>query len=168
MVGIILKFTGTIKNTIKMLLQKLDMGEKVIDLQHWESDGDRACRYDLNKFEKLSPDIIKKELIIEDNEIYPEFAELFVRDALNPKLEISTYGSFVNSTYDISIIIIDYRNIEICSKTEAYLLQIIENFKNCSLLNKKIKTLENIDSSACLRAWRSHDEAGIGDSALNR
>lgn len=165
MVGIILRFTGNVKNTIKMFLNKIDMSEKVIDIQYWESYGYSTCKYDINKFGELdlSSETITQELIVDDNTIFPEFAELFIRNANCSQSEITTYSSFVNSKYDISIVIIDYRIVEICSKSEKYLVQIVENFKNSSLKNKEIKILNNINQSALLKAWRCNTDMGIGD-----
>ena len=102
-------------------------------------------------------------LINEENEIYPEFAEIFIRNKSSLKADIETYNDFINSEYDLSLIIIDRRNIEICSKKHEYLNEIIEKFSECNLENKKIKLLENINLNAKLKCWRQKTDINIYD-----
>ena len=138
MVGAVLKFTGDLPNIINSLLKIFDFEQKCIDIKYWESYGDNGT-LDFNEFDNLSSIQIVNELINEENEIYPEFAEIFIRNKSSLKADIETYNDFINSEYDLSLIIIDRRNIEICSKKHEYLNEIIEKFSECNLENKKIK-----------------------------
>lgn len=168
MLGIVLHFNGRVKNIISLLLKNIDLTSKDIDLQYWESYDNNTCKLDFNDNKNISSEIIMNNLIKEDNEVYPEFVELFIREKTNPKKQISDYKSFTVSSYDLSMIIIDYRNIEICSKNENYLLQIIDNFENSDLENKRISRLEKINTKAVMNAWRSKEDINIYDSPNNR
>ena len=162
MVGAVLKFTGDLPNIINSLLKIFDFEQKCIDIKYWESYGDNGT-LDFNEFDNLSSIQIVNELINEENEIYPEFAEIFIRNKSSLKADIETYNDFINSEYDLSLIIIDRRNIEICSKKHEYLNEIIEKFSECNLENKKIKLLENINLNAKLKCWLQKTDINIYD-----
>lgn len=160
MVGVVLKFTGDLRNSIKTLFNSFDFNEKCIDIKYWESYGD-SSDLDFNEFATLSNCQILEELIIKENEIYPEFAEIFIRNKSALKTNIETYNDFIVSEYELSLVIIDRRNIEICSKKTEYLDIIIENFSKCNLENKKIKLLDTINLDAKIKCWRHKNDLSI-------
>ena len=144
-------------NIINSLFKTFDFKHKSIDIKYWESYGDK-CKLDFNEFDNLSNDQTIKELANEENEIYP-----FIRSKTSLKEVVETYNDFINSEYDLSLVIIDRRNIEICSKSQEYLNDIVKNFSECNLENKKIKLLDNINLDAKLKCWCQKTDINIYD-----
>lgn len=163
MVGVLFKFTGFVKNILRELLKGIDLSSKWIDIQYWESYENSPDKKDLNDYESLSEEEIL-DGITKDCEICPEFAEVFVRDRSKARSEITDYASFLKSGYDISLVFIDRRNIEICCKSSEYLEQMIQNFNKLDAGEKKVIPLKTIRKDAMLKAWRSFDQINIYDT----
>lgn len=160
MEGLVLKFDGWSKNIFKILFKNIDYSQWELDIKYWESYGKSTIIIDLNNIDYISSDFAKEELFTKNNEIFPEFIDLYI-GFNNSKSSIKTYKDFVNSNYFLSVIIIDHRNIEICSKNEKLLNMIKDNFMLSELNNKRIKELVNIPLNSVLSSWRSKSEKGI-------
>lgn len=163
MKAIVLKFIDTVDNTIKMLLEGIDFSDKVVDIQHWESYGERTCPHDMNNCDGLSAREITQQLIVESNTIYPEFVELYVRYEKDNPQKIDNYGEFEKSRYLLSLVVFDYRNIEICCHDQGTLVTISSNFLKSDLKDKKIQTVDHIDSDVSMHCWRQRNDKSMID-----
>lgn len=163
MVGATIKFDNWSPNIFKVLFKDIDVSNWYFSIMYWESYGKNTVKIDLNEFENISSEIIKKELIIQDSQVFPEFMELYISFCKSKRCEIKTYNDFIKSNYSISLIIIDHRNIEICCKDENVLKKMISNFKESSLENKRINELYFIQLDSILKSYRSKSDKSIYD-----
>ena len=163
MVGAILKFDNWSKNIIKLLLNDIDVASWSFYIQYWESYGESDLEHDFNKMKTIKSNLFKQEILYKNQEIYPEFLELFAKRKTHSTKHIRTYKDFVDSYYFLSIVIIDHRIVEICCKDENTLKKIISNFKGSDLNNKQVSVLTRIKEESVLLSYRSITETGIGD-----
>ena len=163
MIGTILKFDNWSKNIFKVLFKDIDISSWNLNINYWESYGDSTMTDDYNDLDYINSEKAKKELINDNNEVYPEFLELFISKTNENVYNIKSYNDFNKSNYFLSLVIIDHRNIEICCKDAKILEKIIENFKKSTLENKKIIVLEKIRLDAVISAYRSSKEINIYD-----
>ena len=163
MVGTILKFNNWSKNIFKILFKDIDISSWNLNINYWESYGDSTMTNDYNDLDYIDSENAKKELIYDNNEVYPEFLELFISKTNENIYNLKFYNDFIKSNYFLSLVIIDHRNIEICCKDAQLLEKIIENFKKSILENKKIIVLEKIRLDAVISTYRSSKEINIYD-----
>ena len=163
MVGTILKFNNWSKNIFKILFKDIDVSSWNLNINYWESYGDSTMTNDYNDLDYIDSENAKKELIYDNNEVYPEFLELFISKTNENVYNLKSYNDFNKSNCFLSLVIIDHRNIEICCKDATLLEKIIENFKKSTLENKKIIVLEKIRLDAVISAYRSSKEINIYD-----
>ena len=163
MVGTILKFNNWSKNIFKILFKDIDISSWNLNINYWESYGDSTMTNDYNDLDYIDSENAKKELIYDNNEVYPEFLELFISKTNENIYNLKSYNDFIKSNCFLSLVIIDHRNIEICCKDVTLLEKIIENFKKSTLENKKIIVLEKIRLDAVISAYRSSKEINIYD-----
>ena len=163
MVGTILKFNNWSKNIFKILFKDIDISSWNLNINYWESYGDSTMTNDYNDLDYIDSENAKKELIYDNNEVYPEFLELFVSKTNENVYNLKSYNDFNKSNCFLSLVIIDHRNIEICCKDATLLEKIIGNFKKSTLENKKIIVLEKIRLDAVISAYRSSKEINIYD-----
>lgn len=163
MVGTILKFNNWSKNIFKILFKDIDISSWNLNINYWESYGDSTMTNDYNDLDYIDSENAKKELIYDNNEVYPEFLELFISKTNENVYNLKSYNDFNKSNCFLSLVIIDHRNIEICCKDATLLEKIIENFKKSTLENKKIIVLEKIRLDAVISAYRSSKEINIYD-----
>ena len=163
MVGTILKFNNWSKNIFKILFKDIDISSWNFNINYWESFGDSRMTNDYNDLDYIDSENAKKELIYDNNEVYPEFLELFISKTNENVYNLKSYNDFNKSNCFLSLVIIDHRNIEICCKDATLLEKIIENFKKSTLENKKIIVLEKIRLDAVISAYRSSKEINIYD-----
>ena len=163
MVGTILKFNNWSKNIFKILFKDIDISSWNLNINYWESYGDSTMTNDYNDLDYIDSENAKKELIYDNNEVYPEFLELFISKTNENVYNLKSYNDFNKSNCFLSLVIIDHRNIEICCKDVTLLEKIIENFKKSTLENKKIIVLEKIRLDAVISAYRSSKEINIYD-----
>jgi len=163
MVGTILKFDNWSKNIFKVLFKNIDISSWNLNINYWESYGDSTMTNDYNDLDYIDSENAKEELIYDNNEVYPEFLELFISKTNENVYNLKSYNDFNKSNCFLSLVIIDHRNIEICCKDATLLEKIIENFKKSTLENKKIIVLEKIRLDAVISAYRSSKEINIYD-----
>jgi len=163
MVGTILKFDNWSKNIFKVLFKDIDISSWNLNINYWESYGDSTMTNDYNDLDYIDSENAKEELIYDNNEVYPEFLELFISKTNENVYNLKSYNDFNKSNCFLSLVIIDHRNIEICCKDATLLEKIIENFKKSTLENKKIIVLEKIRLDAVISAYRSSKEINIYD-----
>ena len=163
MKGLTLRHGRWSRNIFMILFKDIDFSQWALDVFFWESYGDTTMTVDFNEIKEIPSELAKQELLELDNEIYPEFMKLLIRNCSSIKAEIKTYEEFLLSPYFLSVIIIDHRIIEICGKDEDILAQIRDNFMNSNLENVRIHELINIPLSAVLEPWRQRDETNIYD-----
>lgn len=163
MVGTILKFNNWSKNIFKILFKDIDISSWNLNINYWESYGDSTMTNDYNDLDYIDSENAKKELIYDNNEVYPEFLELFISKTNGNVYNLKSYNDFNKSNCFLSLVIIDHRNIEICCKDAKLLEKIIENFEKSTLENKKIIVLEKIRLDAVISAYRSSKETNIYD-----
>lgn len=163
MVGIKIKFNSFHQDCIKELLGNIDLRGKSIDVQHWETNGIPTFLDELDVKPSSSSDEIIHAIFHSEIPLYPEFAELFFRNNSDMASEIDTYEDFVQSKYYISFVIYDQRNIEICSKNEKILSNIISTLHRNDSRDYQLNVLERINLNSSLRAWRSIDQSSIDE-----
>ncbi len=164
MVGVILKFNNWSKNIFKILFKDVDISSWNLNIKYWESYRNATMPNEYNDLDYIDSESAKKELIYDNNEVYPEFLELFISKTNENPYNIKTYNDFIKSNYFLSLVIIDHRNIEICCKDIKLLKKIIENFKESILENKRIIILDRIRLDAVISAYRSYKEINICDA----
>ena len=163
MVGTLLKFDNWSENIFRVLFKDIDISLWNFNINYWESYGDSTMTNDYNDLDYIDSENAKKELIYDNNEVYPEFLELFISKTNENICNLKSYNDFIKSDYFLSLVIIDHRNIEICCKDTKLLENIIENFKKSTLENKKVIVLEKIRLDAVISAYRSSKEINIYD-----
>lgn len=158
MVGAILKFEGYCDNIFRILFRNINIEKYYFTIQFWESYVPGTINFD-------DEDIIlskstKDDLFSKETKVFPEFLELFLscEDVIS---EVDDYKTFLSSKYFMSIIIIDHKNIEICCKLDSLLSDVINNFQDSKLKNKKIRILYDIQMKAKLLSNRSKNDISI-------
>ena len=151
MVGIIVRYAGWDKNIFKEMFKKINLNNIKFTVKYWESYGDLYEDYN-----DINSDTFKN--IIEANECYPEFCELFVSNVNDEYYEIDTYGDFLISKYFLSVAIIDHRNIEICLKDNNFTKQFVKNISSLKVDNLEIIELNSISLDSKLSIWRQKEK----------
>lgn len=163
MVGTLLKFDNWSENIFRVLFKDIDISSWNLYIKYWESYGKSTMTKDYNDLDYIDSESAKKELIYDNNEVYPEFLELFISKTNENVYNLKSYDDFNKSNYFLSLVIIDHRNIEICCKDAKLLEKIIENFKKSTLESKKIIVLEKIRLDAVISAYRSSKDINVYD-----
>ena len=163
MVGTLLKFDNWSENIFRVLFKDIDISSWNLYIKYWESYGKSTMSKDYNDLDYIDSESAKKELIYDNNEVYPEFLELFISKTNENVYNLKSYDDFIKSNYFLSLVIIDHRNIEICCKDAKLLGKIIENFRKSTLESKKIIVLEKIRLDAVISAYRSSKDINVYD-----
>lgn len=165
MKGLLLKFDNWSRNIFQVLFKEMDYSQWEMDVFYWESYNDFESTVDFNQYDEIPSEFAKYQLLQKKTVIHPEFAKILFRFKGSSKNEVKTYGHFIHSSYFLSLVIIDHRNIEICGIDDGFLKKVVENFLNSDLENKRIKELNSIPFSAALNPWRSKNESNIFDES---
>ncbi len=165
MVGLAFRFDFWDKNIFKTLFANVDASTWVFKLKYWESFGSvrGGGTTDFNQEEDCPSDVIKQKLLFDITEISPEFVEMFISKGNPIQSEIVTYQDFMESSYFLSLTIIDHRILEICCKDEDLLKVIEQNFTSSPLSGKEVVELDMINPRAKLSVWRQQEDIGIYD-----
>jgi len=161
--GLLLKFNLWSDNIIKVLFDHVDTTRWTIEILYWESFEKKKLPVDFNDPRAVSSKLAKWLFLESEYDVVPEFAKILIRPRGSRKAEIVTHGQFMQSSYFLSLIIIDHRNIEICGKDPELLHAIEMNFLDSDLQNKRFRELHRIPPHAVLNPWRSRNDLNIYD-----
>lgn len=166
MKGLKISVYSQYNNILKSILKDIDFDNFIFDTGMYES-------YEVNMpdnwiylsdLETIPSHLIKKRVLEdEDRIIRPEFLELYIRPAAYKYFDVNSYEDFINSDYQMIILVIDARNIEIVTKNQSWLKKIVDNIDSMILdnIDLNFKLINEIKPSALLKCYRDRNEKGI-------